>query len=149
MELNGYEFKANGDFSRFYFNSVGPRGVIKKAVSYQVLYFYNKLPVVNLAFGDWDEGEQKINDSVVSDNKDRDKVLATVASTILTYLEMHGKCLISAEGSTPARTRLYQMGINAHRIEIESIFFIFGLDKREWITFEPGRNFQAFLVYKK
>jgi hypothetical protein len=109
----------------------------------------NGKTVMNLAFGDWNEEEQKIDDSTVSNNNDRDKVLATVAYTILEFIENRGRYPIYAEGASPAKTRLYQMGINAHRAEIEACFLIFGRYNQEWIPFESGRNFDAFLVIKR
>lgn len=149
MQLERYAYEADRNFNRFMFESVGPKGVIKKVVNFEFLYSYNNIAVVNLAFGDWDKVNHKIDDSVVSNNNDRDKILATVAATVLEYTKMHGRCLVFAEGSTPARTRLYQMGINAHFIDIESIFIVMGRYEGEWMPFEQGRNFDAFSVMKK
>lgn len=128
---------------------VSPKGVIKKVVNFEFLYSYNNIAVVNLAFGDWDKVNHKIDDSVVSNNNDRDKILATVAATVLEYTKVHGRCFVLARGSTRSRSRLYQMGINAHRAEIESIFVVMGYYEGEWIPFEPCRNFDAFSVIKK
>ena len=41
------------------------------------------------------------------------------------------------------------MGINAHLQEIVRLFRVFGLSEGNWIKFEPGINFEAFLVIRK
>jgi len=151
MQLERYEYEARENFISYIFDSVGPRGTIRKVVNYQPIVDWkvNGRTVMNLHFGDWIEEEQRIDDFAVSNNKDRDKVLATVASTIHEFMQKRGQYPIHAVGATPVKTRLYQMGINAHRAEIESHFLIFGYYKDEWIPFESGRNFEAFLVIKR
>jgi hypothetical protein len=151
MQLERYEYRARENFISYVFDSVGPRGTIRKVVNYQPIVDWqvNGRTVMNLFFGDWNEEEQRIDGSMVSNNDDRDKVLATVASTILEFIQKRGRYPIHAKGASPVKTRLYQMGINANRAEIESLFLIFGYYKEEWIPFEPGRNFEAFLVIKR
>jgi hypothetical protein len=150
MTLSKYECHANEDHMSFTFNSIGPRGIIKKVVYYESMNIHiNGIPLVNLAFGDWNEQLRKVDDLIVSNNNDRDKVLATVASTVLLYLERHGQRFIFAVGITPVKTRLYQMGINAHRVDIEALFIVRGLLNGEWFPFESGRNYEAFLILKK
>lgn len=56
---------------------------------------------------------------------------------------------IYAEGSTPSRTRLYQMSINNNREEVEKLLDVFGYKDEMWHPFESGRNYEAFLVTKK
>jgi len=85
----------------------------------------------------------------ISNNADRDKVLATVASSVLDVIDHFGNVAIYAKGSTPARTRLYQMGINANIKEIESIFDILGLTAHGWQKVQQGINYTAFLVTRK
>lgn len=150
MTLSKYDCHANEDYISFTFNSIGPGGIIKKVVNYEPMDTQiNGIPVVNLSFGDWNELLQKVDDSIVSNNGDRDKVLATVASTVLLYLEKHGPKFIFAVGITPVKTRLYQMGINAHFIEIETQFIVKGLYNGEWFPFKSGYNYDAFLILKK
>lgn len=152
MNLEKYEYNADPQFTNFKFESVGPNGVIKKIVRYEMVSSLSVLdgnPVINVAFGDWNEENSSIDDTVVSDNKDKDKILATVASTIAKYVEENGGFPVYAIGSTPAKTRLYQMGINAHRPEIEKLFRVYGRLKGKWEGFKPGINYEAFLGFKK
>ncbi len=152
MNLDRYECTAGPQFKSFSFQSIGPNGTIKKLIDYidiPDVYLPDGRSVVNLRLGDWDESSQQVDDLVVSNNHDREKVLATVASTIISFTESHGRIPVFAEGSSPARTRLYQMGINAHREAIESLFWVYGRIRGEWRLFESGINFDAFLVIKK
>jgi hypothetical protein len=152
MNLDRYECTAGPQFKRFSFQSIGPNGTIMKVVDYieiPGIYLPDGRPVVNLRLGDWDEQKQHVDDLIVSNNRDREKVLATVASTIISFTEKHGKIPVFAEGSSPAKTRLYQMGINAHLEAIESLFWVYGRIGEDWQSFKPGINFNAFLVIKK
>lgn len=150
MHLDKYDYIADHTCGSFTFESNGPRGSIKKIVNYQEAFsFPDGKPVINLGFGNWYEAEGKVDDYAVSNNRDRDKILATVASTIIAYTDVHGKVPVYAQGNTPAKTRLYQMGINANLRDIENLFRIFGLKDGRWTKFESGINYDAFLVVRK
>ncbi|WP_295117357.1 hypothetical protein [uncultured Chitinophaga sp.] len=151
MNLDRYEFQAGYNYHVFTFKSTGPNGVVPKVITYQPTQI--KTPdgrqIVNIAFGDWNNDKNDLDDYSRSNNSDRDKVLATVASTIILYCVKHGSPVIMAMGSTPARTRLYQMGLNMHWAEIKSMFWVKGWANGRWTDFRPGVNFEAFLVIRK
>ncbi|MVT12105.1 DUF6934 family protein [Chitinophaga tropicalis] len=150
MKKENYPYITNENFARFEFESQGPNGTIKKVVDYfEIGEWIDGTPVYNLAFGDWDEHNNAISDSTISNNADRNKVLSTVANTVVDIMAHLGNIAVYAEGSTPARTRLYQMGINANRKEIEELFDIYGCDDAIWKKFESGKNYNAFLVTRK
>jgi hypothetical protein len=127
------------------FFSVGPKGVIRKAVQFVKIAddFFN------LSFGDWNDSLEKIDDSVRSDNRDGDKVLATVASVVLTFFKQFPNAHVYAKGSTPSRTRLYQMGINANLDFINKFLDMYGYVDGEWKVFENYKNYSAFQVRSK
>jgi hypothetical protein len=103
----------------------------------------------HLAFGDVDR-DGGVNDFVNSNNQDAEKVLATVAQAVISFTNLYPNALIFAEGSTPSRTRRYQMGINKFWKDIEADFNIFGLLKNE--GFEPflsGINYIGFACKRK
>ena len=114
MNLEKYPVVSDNDHRAYEFLSEGPNGTIKKVVFYQEI----DENIFNLAFGDWDEINQKIDDGARSNNNDRDKVIATVASTIIDFMKYHPDATVVAKGSTSARTRLYQIGIFSHLQEI-------------------------------
>ena len=90
-----------------------------------------------------------MNDKVRSNNGDRDKILATVAATVIEFLKHYPSATDFEKGSTPSRTRLYQMGILANWHEINKLFVIEGLIKSEWQPFEKNKNYQAFMARVK
>lgn len=148
MNQKTYAVSTNETFLDFEFEGEGPKGKIKKVVRYSpqnaqgVTYF-------NLAFGDWNEELQKIDDGVVSGNNDRQLVLATVASTVLDFTAHFPDVPVHAKGSTPARTRLYQMGISANWSNIEPILVVYGLYQGQWQEFQKNVNYEAFFARRK
>jgi hypothetical protein len=144
MNLPKYPVVARDPFI-YHFYSEGPQGRIKKAVIYAPI----EDDIFNLAFGDWNEEVRRIDDSNRSNNRDRDKVLATVAFTTLDFTNRFPNASIFAEGTTTARTRLYQMGIGNNLLEINKYFEIEGFANGEWERFRHGKNYEAFLIGRK
>ena len=60
-----------------------------------------------MAFRDKDAETGKINDSVVTNNNDTEKVFATVVSAVYAFTYINPEAWVYATGSTEARTRLY------------------------------------------
>lgn len=150
MNLEKYLFDANEDRTRFDFESKGPNGAIKKMGMFDGMgQLRDGTQILNLGFGDANESHDGYNDNVTSNNADRNKILATVANTILDVINHLGNAVIYANGRTPARTRLYQMGINAHKAEIDDHLDIFGETPLGWENFRPGVNYSAFIATKK
>lgn len=145
MDLEKYTLVSDSKHIVFEFLSEGPRGRIKKLVFFQEIGNH----IFNLFFGDWDEYEGRINDDIRSNNKDRDKVLATVASAVIEFMKYYPGAIIQAKGLTAARTRLYQMGILANLNEINRLFIIEGYFEGKWCAFERGRNYSAFTIKAK
>ena len=127
------------------FISEGPKGKIAKGVFYTLV----GKNLYNLGFGDLNEDFSDLSDSSRSNNGDREKVLTTVAFTALDFTNNFPDAIIFIEGSTPARTRLYQMGILANLLEINQNFIIRGFADQIWEVFQAGRNYDAFLVSRK
>ena len=74
--------KVTDDFSVFDFISTGKNGNILKRIAFTKTESDN---VYNLVFGDVDN-DGEINDYSVSNNGDRNKILATVVKTIGDYI---------------------------------------------------------------
>lgn len=150
MDIEIYNYNFNKEDATFQFDSIGPKGKIRKFVSY-VLFdrLDDGTPILNLAFGDLKSGEQHFSDTVISNNADSDKVLATVARTTIDITKLYNKVAILAQGSTRSRTRLYQMSIHANKEEIEAYFDIKGLTRSGWENFKEGINYSSLLATKK
>jgi|SRR6185437_11212522 len=144
MFLERYEYKKSATFGQFYFHSDGPKGRIRKIVCYRFLAKVDGFQYFNAGFGDFDPKSGRINDLTVTDNKDREKVIATVAATALDFSRTIRKCRLIVKGSTPARTRLYQIKIVVHYAEISKLFEIQGETLNGWERFKKGENYLAF-----
>jgi hypothetical protein len=147
MNLERYSYFTTNDFQEYSFYSEGPRGTIKKIVKF--MKAQDDPVIFNLGFGDENPETGMVSDAVTTDNKDRDIVLATVANTINTFCDHYGNHYIYAEGSTPARTRLYQMGISRLWSEINKDFEVMGLKDGTLSGFQQNVNYDAFLVKRK
>lgn len=148
MNENKYAFKRLPEAYYYEFYSEGPKGSVKKVVRYRLIEdFPNR--VYNLGFGDWDDEKEDVNDKVKTNNADRQKVLATVAETVVDFTERNPSAYVFAQGSTASRTRLYQMGIAAFWHEIGPLFEVIAYFEGEWRSFEKGRNYEAFLIKRK
>ena len=141
-----YDVKTSPGVEAFEFDSVGPRGVVNKVVSYTEINIKN---FYNLGFGDKDALTGFISDLSVTNNNDSKKVLATVAATLYAFTDNHPGATIIATGSTEARTRLYRMGISNNLTEIEKDFIILGLTETDWEPFRKNVTYGAFLVHRK
>jgi len=148
MNIEQYSLQTDSSHLSYKFESVGPRGIIKKLVSFRKINLL-KGNYYNLSFGDWDQINGVLNDLVISNNNDTSKVLFTVYHTVLQFLDYHPDAKIFITGSTKSRTRLYQMTISQNIKEITSQFEIKGLRNKNWEDFRVGINYEAFHVKMK
>ncbi|WP_353196679.1 hypothetical protein [Parapedobacter defluvii] len=146
MKYPKYDYVAESQLMHFEFTSIGPKGEIKKIIEYSETSLAN---VFNLAFGDYDENAGGINDKIVTNNGDSEKVLATVASTVYAFTGRYPDSWIYATGSTEVRTRLYRMGLTNNLTEIAEDFYVYGLTNEQWEEFVSGEDYEAFLVTRK
>ena len=148
MKLEQYEYLVSDSYLEYEFVSDGPKNKIRKIVSYSP-YNSNGITYFNLALGDWNEETGTIDDLAVSDNKDTLKILATIAAIVLKFTEHFPDMPVYVSGSTPSRTRLYQMSISAYWEEIEPIIFVYGYKDEKWELFRKNVNYDAFLAKRK
>jgi hypothetical protein len=148
MTIAHYDYLVSEDFLKYEFCSEGSMGMIRKVILFKRVQLQGSF-FFNLGFGDVDESGG-FSDLVVSNNHDAEKVLATVAHAVIKFTSIYPDALIVAEGSTPSRTRRYQMGINKFWKEIEPDFKVFGLlVTGGFEPFRPGENYMAFAVKRK
>lgn len=143
MNQPKYQLESDRKLMLFEFTSVGRKGRVKKIVQYVEA---NLKDLYNLGFGDKDEKTGEINDTIITNNGDSQKVLATVASTVYAFTDKHPNALIYAKGSNTARTRLYRMGITNNLLEIKKDFYVFGLKDDQWHEFRKNLEYEAFLI---
>jgi|GEM_PF-7041429 len=83
---------------RYFFISQGKKDLIK-IVDYSYVGMFNKFPLYNLAFGDFDPVKDEISDNAVSDNGDQYKVFHTVLHTVPMMFDALGQVSLIVEGS--------------------------------------------------
>ncbi|WP_177223045.1 DUF6934 family protein [Chitinophaga sp. YR627] len=149
MNLDAYHCSVNPTTGLYEFYSEGPKGSIKKVIDYQYIKNGNDVVGYNLCFGDWDERAARKCDRQVTNNNDKNKVLSTVADSIMDFTNKNPGCFVYGEGSTAARTRLYQMTINSNWEMITSFFSVKGKINDEWESFQHNRNYEAILARRK
>jgi hypothetical protein len=146
MKLPRYQLKSSESLCTYEFVSEGPNGKIVKIIQYTST---NLKGVYNLAFGDKDKNTGQIDDLVISNNGDSEKVLSTVIASVYAFTDKYPDAYIYASGSTTARTRLYRMGISKYLEEVIADFEIYGETNDLWEDFEKGKDYLSFLVKRK
>jgi hypothetical protein len=149
MQVDLYEYQTGQQHLDYEFYSAGPNGNIKKVVRF-TLSRLNGVPYYNLGFGDWNDEKKTIDDFAATNNADVEKVLATVAAIVVDFTTRFPDAIIYAEGSTRARTRRYQMGINKLWDRIQDIYDVYGVNENDTIElFRKNVNYEAFLIKRK
>lgn len=145
MEFERYHIENNVNSVYFEFISKGNHGSIVKLVKYDLIY--DDPLVFNLGFGDKnDKGE--IDFSAISNNGDTEKVLSTVAYTLVDFFDVYPTAIVYFVGLTKNRTRLYQMGISKFISLIPKEFSIYGELDGVAQRFKKGVNYNAFIIRK-
>lgn len=139
------DVEVSSDFTVYEFDSVGPRGKVRKVVIYSEFEIDNYF---NLGFGDKNVATGEFDDLIVTNNGDSDKVLSTVASTVITFTDQYPEAKVIIAGSTQARTRLYRISIGINLLAIKESFTILGLLHNSWEPFEKDVSYDAFLVHR-
>ena len=111
MNLDKYSFKINKTSTKFRFTSVGRLGKIEKVVRYEKM---ENEEIYNLGFGDRNPKTGEIDDTIVTNNGDIEKILATVAATLYFFTEINPNVYIYVTGSSESCIRLYRMAINKY-----------------------------------
>jgi hypothetical protein len=142
MNEPAYPIKFSKKKKIYRFKSVGRNGIISKVVKFTEI----QDNIFNLGFGDFNEKLQSTDDKKVSDNGDMVKVLATVVSITELFLNENPDVWIYIEGSTPTRTRLYQIAINKFLEYFVLKFEIFGSINGIYESFQKDVQYESFLI---
>lgn len=130
----------------FEFTSTGPKGDILKIIQFSQTEINN---VYNLGFGNI-RNDGSIDDTTTNDNKDRDKILATVASAVNEFTDRFPHRQVFFTGSTKERTRLYRMAITINYEVLSTDYEIWGLkDEGLFEPFVKRRQYAGFLIKRK
>lgn len=147
MKYETYGIIYDHHFSMADFESTGRFGIIKKRVA----FIPTNIPgVFNLTYGDI-KGDGKIDDLSISDNGDRNKLLATIAKVVIEYTARYPHRYIYFRGSSNARTRLYRMAITLHLKELSQLFEIYAETEHNpaLVKFYKTVKATAFVIKRK
>lgn len=143
---------ATKDLTEWKFVSTGTKGDVTKHIKFDLYESLGESNVFNCGFGELNE-DGTFNDSVKSYNGDMDKVLGTVAFTILEFFKLYPKSGVYLTGSCPVRTRKYRIVISNNLDEIKNHFVMYGHFKNADLTlvfetFRIGVEYEGFLLRK-
>ena len=100
-------------------------------------------------FGDKDPTTGHLNDTIISNNGDSEKVLVTVVAAIYAFTDKHQDIWVYATGSTKSRTRLYRMGITKYLSQAKKDFEVYGEVGEDWELFKNNKEYDGFLIRRK
>lgn len=139
------DLKFTEDFSVIEFLSFGKNGPIPKRITLEPTELEN---VYNLTLGNIDENGE-LDDRKVSDNGDRNKILATIFYIADIYTRKYPERWIVFRGNTKERTRLYRMAIGINLGELSEKFEIYAFAQNELIPFVKNMEINTFLIKRK
>lgn len=146
MNLDRYKIDIGNSFTKFDFISEGHLGKIEKSIIYDKM----QEGVYNLGFGDKHPITGEIDDTIVTNNGDMTKILATVAFSVYIFTEKNPSAWIYVTGSSESRIRLYRMAINKYHKEINKDFSVYtSLDGEDWYPFETNTKNLLLLIKRK
>jgi hypothetical protein len=141
------DYRYTDDYSVFDFVSIGKKGAIRKRIT-----FTSRSTVLgnfyNLAFGDVDENGE-LDDYRISDNGDRNKILATVFNVVELYTKKYPERWIAFRGSTKERNRLYRIAIGLNLEELCQIFEIYVYTEEGLKPFCKNMEVNVFVIKRK
>ena len=146
MKLSRYHLKSNEPLTTFEFISEGPKGLIYKLIQFSPT---NLKDMYNLSFGDKDSTTGHLNDTIISNNGDSEKVLVTVVAAVYAFTDKHQDIWVYATGSTKSRTRLYRMGITKYLSQAKKDFEVYGEVGEDWELFKNNKEYDGFLIRRK
>ena len=144
MEQPFYDFNQIDESLSFSFESTGKRNIEKRVIFQKLdLENYYQLALVDL------KEDGTFDDKIVSNNGDRDTVLATVFQILNYFLTIFPDVVVLFAGSTDSRTRLYQIALNSELEKASKNFNILGFNNNLFEPFVKNKTYEAFAISKK
>ena len=131
----------------FEFLSGGVNGNIVKVI--KITPFRNQEGIYNLGFWDKNLETDGLDDKVITNNGDIDKVLSTVAFTIYEFFDEFPDALVYLSGFIDSRTRLYQINISKFIDLITKDFDVLGELENGFERYKKNDNYLEFVKKQK
>lgn len=139
-----YSFTIYEETRRFNFESIG-KFTLEKVVLFSATSEPN---LYQLSLADVLE-DGSLDYFTVSNNGDRDKILATVIQIIIAFFEQYPDSVVAFTGSTPSRTRLYQIALARELHLINERFDVKGLNENGFENFRSNQIYDGFVISLK
>jgi hypothetical protein len=145
MTTSPYELRHSEDKLLFEFESVG-KVHVSKLIEYTPLLEHPN--IYNLGFGD-KLPDGKIDDKIVTDNGDMEKVFATVINSMEEFFKHRPDKVIFFQGSDHVRQRLYRGILSKFLDEILKNYDLYGSQGQDVVAFEKGKVYDGYFVKRK
>lgn len=144
MDRSLYQYIFDNSGRIFSFSSTGGREMDKVVLFIPTAYS----DCYSITLGDLQiDGSIDVNERGGSYNAEF--VLSTVAKVIAFFLSDFPGAEVIIEGSTPARTRLYQIAISREMDDLGRYFDVYGVDGDTVEIFRKGRMYRSFAITVK
>lgn len=147
MKYKGYQhLTITEDFGIFEFISVGKRGRVHKRIAFTSTEMPN---VYSLVLLDENQNTGEVSDTSISDNGDRNKILATVAWAVDKYTRKFPHRWVYFKGNNAQRTRLYRMAIGINFEELSLTYHVYAEVGGRIVPFSKNMHLDGFLIARK
>jgi len=136
-----YPITASTQNTEYFFTSTG-RTLYEEVVQYTYMPCWSGY---NLSFGVV-EPNGNINYSIETRNGDMDKILATVANTVVYFSSTYPNDDIITFGVDYVRHRLYRQMISKYFSDISNFYNIYGYRNDSWEKFQPNIEYELFKI---
>lgn len=138
-----YPLSFREDFTYFEFESVGPKGIVRKVIAFEDM----GNGMTNIAFGD--KIGDDWTDEAETNNQDLVKVMATVVHAALIYSEKFPQKGMVARPLDKRRKKLYDAIVRRNFDEISKIFEILGFQDGQLGPYSIINDFGAIILFRK
>ena len=146
MKPQSYDIKNTDDSFTYEFDSRGPKGAIKKMILFKR---HEQQDVFELIFGDFDNNTQSVDVNTVTDNGDRNKIIATVIECVRIFFQHQPGAWVVFRGSSISRNRLYRAAISNNIELFSKDFDLFGITNVGMEPFVKTGAYIAFAIARK
>ncbi|HEX2847729.1 MAG TPA: hypothetical protein VHN59_14365 [Chitinophagaceae bacterium] len=102
-----------------------------------------------LAFGNLNE-DGTIDDKVINNNGDRNKIIATVVAAVHDFTHHYPDKFVAFLGSTKERNRLYRGVLSIYLAQWRQNYTIWGLKENNGFElFEKSKSYSGYLIKRK
>ncbi len=140
MVENTYPYLISGKKTQATFQSLGPKGIVVKVIRFE----YIKDNRWNLGFGDFKRG--KIETSILTNNGDVVKVLATVAAATLAFLEEYPDRIVEIKPVDEKRKKLFNLVFSRRWEQILEKVTVIGLKGNERAIYSSHEFYDSFEI---